>query len=84
VQSGYDAWGLKGDPAFPRLLQAIRELALEGHQAEERRLIESLASQLKMNRSVVVKDGEVRETPLFEYGVAADEETSWPSTNRLS
>ena len=63
------AWGLKGDPAFPRLLQAVRELALQDHQAEEQRLVESLASQLKMNRSVVVKDGEVRETPLFEYGI---------------
>ena len=82
VQSAYDAWGLQGDPAFPRLLQAIRELALESHQAEEQRLVESLASQLKMNRSVVVKDGEVRETPLFEYGVVTDEETLWPSPNR--
>jgi putative DNA methylase len=82
VQSAYDAWGLQGDPAFPRLLQAIRELALECHQAEEQRLVESLASQLKMNRSVVVKDGEIRETPLFEYGVVTDEETSWPSLNR--
>jgi hypothetical protein len=82
VQSAYDAWGLQGDPAFPRLLQAIRELALESQQAEEQRLVESLASQLKMNRSVVVKDGEVRETPLFEYGVVTDEETSWPSLNR--
>ena len=77
VQSAYDAWGLQGDPAFPRLLQAIRELALESHQAEEQRLVESLASQLKMNRSVVVKDGEVRETLLFEYGVVTDEETLW-------
>jgi hypothetical protein len=82
VQSAYDAWGLQGDLAFPRLLQAIRELALASQQAEEQRLVESLASQLKMNRSVVVKDGEVRETPLFEYGVVTDEETSWPSPNR--
>jgi adenine-specific DNA methylase len=81
VQSAYDAWGLQGDPAFPRLLQAIRELALESHQAEEQRLVESLASQLKMNRSVVVKDGEVHETPLFEYGVVTDEETVWPGPN---
>ena len=84
VQSTYDAWGLKGDPAFPRLLQAIRELALESHQAEERRLIESLAIQLKMNRNIVVKDGEVRETPLFEYGIVTNEEMSWPGPNRPS
>ena len=38
VQAAYDRWGLAGDPAFPRLLQAVRELALEDHQAEEQRL----------------------------------------------
>jgi putative DNA methylase len=73
VQAAYDEWGLKGDPAFPRLLQAVRELALDGLQAEEQRLVESLASQLKMNRSVVAKDNQVREMALFEYGAEADE-----------
>ena len=67
VQALYDSWGLAGDPAFPRLLQAVRELALEDHQAEERRLVESLASQLKMNRRVVVEENVVKETPLFDY-----------------
>jgi adenine-specific DNA methylase len=76
VQSAYDGWGLKGDPAFPRLLQAVRELALHDHQPEEQRLVESLASQLKMNRIVVVKDDEVRETPLFEYGIVTGEANS--------
>jgi hypothetical protein len=76
VQSAYDGWGLKGDPAFPRLLQAVRELALHDHQPEEQRLVESLASQLKMNRVVVVKDDEVRETPLFEYGIVTGEANS--------
>jgi hypothetical protein len=76
VQSAYDEWGLKGDPAFPRLLQAVRELALEGRQAEEQRLVESLASQLKMNRGAVVKDNQGREMSLFEYGAVTDGATS--------
>ncbi|MBN1104018.1 MAG: DUF1156 domain-containing protein [Deltaproteobacteria bacterium] len=67
VQSLYESWGLAGDPAFPRLLQAVRELALEDHQTEEQRLVESLASQLKMNRRVVVEENVIKEIPLFEY-----------------
>jgi adenine-specific DNA methylase len=74
VQSLYESWGLAGDPAFPRLLQAVRELALEDHQTEEQRLVESLASQLKMNRRVVVEENVVREIPLFEYRNAGTEE----------
>lgn len=70
VQACYESWGLAGDPAFSRLLQAVRELALEDHQVEEQRLVESLASQLKMNRRVVVEENVVRETPLFEYNAA--------------
>lgn len=66
VQAAYDQWGLKGDPAFPRLLQAVRELALESHQTEEQRLVESLASQLKMNRTVILKDNQIQEAALFE------------------
>ena len=66
VQALYDSWGLAGDPAFPRLLQAVRELALEDHQVEEQRLVEALASQLKMNRRIVVEENIIRETPLFE------------------
>jgi adenine-specific DNA methylase len=66
VQAAYDEWGLAGDPAFPRLLQAVRELALEDHQIEEQRLVESLASQLKMNRRIV-ENNVVKETPLFDY-----------------
>jgi len=67
VQAAYDMWGLAGDPAFPRVLQAVRELALEDHETEEQRLVESLASQLKMNRRVVGENNEVEETSLFEY-----------------
>ncbi|OQC13495.1 MAG: hypothetical protein BWX73_02300 [Lentisphaerae bacterium ADurb.Bin082] len=74
VQSAYDQWGLAGDPAFPRLLQAVRELAVEDHQTEEQRLIESLASQLRMNRRVV-ESNEIRETSLFDYTVSTKEVT---------
>lgn len=70
VQAAYDTWGLAGDPAFPRLLQAVRELAVQDHQTDEQRLVESLASQLKMNRRVVVEENMVKETALFDY--AAD------------
>jgi len=74
VQSLYESWGLAGDPAFPRLLQAVRELASEDHQIEEQRLVESLASQLKMNRRVVVEGNTIREMPLFVYGNSGIEE----------
>lgn len=72
VQALYDQWGLAGDPAFPRLLQAVRELAHEDHQGEEQRLVESLASQLRMNRRVV-EDNVVREASLFDYGSPSNE-----------
>jgi len=76
VQTAYDTWGLAGDPAFPRLLQAVRELAVQNHQAEEQRLVESLASQLKMYRRVVVEEGVVKEALLFDYATGAKEGTS--------
>ena len=76
VQAKYEEWGLAGDPAFPRVLQAVRELALEDHEGEEQRLVESLASQLKMNRRVIVQDNVVRETSLFDYGASSSEEPS--------
>jgi translation initiation factor 2 alpha subunit (eIF-2alpha) len=66
VQAAYEECGLAGDPAFPRLLQAVRELAHEDHQIEEQRLVESLASQLKMNRRIV-ENNVVKEMPLFDY-----------------
>lgn len=75
VQAKYEEWGLSGDPVFPRVMQAIRELALKDHQAEEQRLVESLASQLRMNRKTM-QDNVVRETSLFEYATGESEETS--------
>lgn len=75
VQARYEEWGLAGDPAFPRVLQAVRELALQDHQGEEQRLVESLASQLKMNRRVIVQNNVVRETSLFDYAASVNEVT---------
>jgi hypothetical protein len=57
------------------VLQAVRELALEDHEAEEQRLVESLAVQLKMNRRVV-ENNVVRETSLFEYAAGTKEVTT--------
>jgi putative DNA methylase len=76
VQAAYDGWGLAGDPAFRRLLQAVRELAVQDHQPEEQRLVESLASQLKMYRRVAIDGGVVRETALFDYAAGAKEATA--------
>lgn len=53
VQQFYDAWGLANDRAFPPLLQAVRELALHDRADTERRLVEALATQLKLNRRQV-------------------------------
>jgi hypothetical protein len=67
VQQAFDAWGLSSERAFSPLLQAIRELALRDGKETERRLVEALATQLKMNRRVVIEENIVREVPLFDY-----------------
>jgi adenine-specific DNA methylase len=67
VQQAFDSWGLSSERAFSPLLQAIRELAVRDGKDTERRLVEALATQLKMNRRVVVEGNVVREGPLFEY-----------------
>ena len=66
VQQAFDAWGMANERAFIPLLQAIRELAVRDGRDTERRLVEALATQLKMNRRVVVEGNVVREGPLFE------------------
>lgn len=53
VQQLYETWGLANDRAFVPLLQAVRELALHDNQDTERRLVEALATQLKLNRKQV-------------------------------
>ena len=65
VQSLYESWGLASERAFPPLLQAIRELALQDGNETERRLVEALATQLKLSRQQVVEDGVVKEGPFF-------------------
>ncbi|MBC8417234.1 MAG: DUF1156 domain-containing protein [Desulfobacterales bacterium] len=65
VQSSFDAWGLAGENAFGPLLQAVRELAARDGQDTERRMVEALATQLKMNRKVIIEDNRVHEAPLF-------------------
>jgi hypothetical protein len=66
VQQVFDSWGLASDRAFAPLLQAIRELALRDGKDTERRLVEALATQLKMNRKIVPDESMVREASLFD------------------
>jgi adenine-specific DNA methylase len=65
VQSLYDSWGLASERAFPPLLQAIRELALEDGNETERRLVEALATQLNLTRQQVAEDGAIKDEPYF-------------------
>ena len=72
VQSLYESWGLASERAFPPLLQAIRELALQDGNETERRLVEALATQLKLTRRQVEENGVLKEAPFFS---AIDEAT---------
>ncbi|HOA62090.1 MAG: DUF1156 domain-containing protein [Verrucomicrobia bacterium] len=65
VQRLYDEWGLASEQAFPPLLQAIRELALQDGNETEQRLVEALATQLKLTRRQVVEEGVMKEGPFF-------------------
>jgi hypothetical protein len=90
VQQAYDAWGLANDRAFPPLLQAVRELALHDRQDTERRLVEALATQLKLNRKQVTADPDGRtsiyQSPLFDDSggieVAAQKPVSYRSASK--
>jgi adenine-specific DNA methylase len=66
VQQLFDAWGLANERAFKPLLQAVRELAVRDKQDPERRLVEALATQLRMNRMTIVVANEMKEVPLFD------------------
>lgn len=66
VQQLFEAWGLSNEKAFKPLLQAVRELAVRDKQDAERRLVEALATQLRMNRKTVVVANEMKEVPLFD------------------
>jgi hypothetical protein len=66
VQQLFEAWGLSNDKAFKPLLQAVRELAVRDKQDGERRLVEALATQLRMNRKTIIVANEMKEVPLFD------------------
>jgi hypothetical protein len=57
---------LSNDKAFKPLLQAMRELAVRDKQDGERRLVEALATQLRMNRKTIMVANEMKEVPLFD------------------
>ena len=65
LQRLYDEWGLASERAFPPFLQAIRELALQDGNETERRLVEALATQLKLTRQQVAEDGAIKDAPYF-------------------
>lgn len=74
VQKLFDSWGLANERAFKPVLLAVRELASDQGQDTERRLVEALASQLKMNRKTVMVGQEIREEQLFDdHDGTADE-----------
>lgn len=66
VQQSFEAWGLASEKAFKPLLQAVRELAVRDKQDAERRLVEALATQLRMNRKTIVAADGLKEVPLFD------------------
>jgi putative DNA methylase len=66
VQSLFESWGLSNERAFRPLLQAVRELAVRDKQDSERRLVEALASQLRMNKKTIIVANEMKEVSLFE------------------
>jgi putative DNA methylase len=66
VQQLFEIWGLSNERAFKPLLQTVRELAVRDKQGGERRLVEALATQLRMNRKTVVVANEMKEVPLFD------------------
>ena len=66
VQQLFENWALANERAFKPLLQAVRELALRDKRDAERRLVEALATQLRMNRKMVMVANEIKEVDLFE------------------
>ena len=66
VQDLFDSWALSSERAFKPLLQAVRELAVRDKQDAERRLVEALATQLRMNRKTIIVANEMKEVSLFD------------------
>lgn len=66
MQQHFESWGLSNERAFKPLLQAVRELAIRDRQDAERRLVEALATQLRMNKKTIIVANELREVALFD------------------
>ncbi len=66
VQQLFESLGLSNERAFKPLLQAVRELAIRDRQDTERRLVEALATQLRVNKKTIVIANEMKEVPLFD------------------
>lgn len=75
VQECFENWGLAAEPAFLPLIQALHSLADREGRAEEKKLIEALAAQLKLNRRKVVEAGVVREESTLEDWAARVDRT---------
>ena len=73
IQELFENWGLSNERAFKPVLQAVRELAVRDGQDDERRLVEALATQLRMNRKTVMVANEMKEVSLFD---AVEDETA--------
>jgi len=78
LQEGFENWGLAAEPAFLPLIQALHSLADRERRAEEKKLIEALAAQLKLNRRTVVEAGVVREESTLEDWAARVDRTEEP------
>ena len=68
VQELFNSWSLSNERAFKPLLQAVRELAVRDKQDSERRLVEALATQLRMNKKTIIVANEMKEVALFDVG----------------
>lgn len=66
VQELFDSWGLSSERAFKPLLQAVRELAVRDQEDSERRLVEALATQLRMSRKTIYVANEMKDVSLFD------------------
>src|SRR5260370_23369711 len=66
VQQLFESLDLSNERAFTPLCQAVRELAIRDRQDTERRLVEALATQLRVNKKTIVIANEMKEVPLFD------------------
>jgi hypothetical protein len=78
LQASFENWGLAAEPAFLPLIQALHTLADRERRAEEKKVIEALAAQLKLNRRTLVEAGVVREESTLEEWAARVDRTQAP------